>query len=131
MELSQIRALRVDQVGSLIRPAALREALIAHRAGSSTDEQLTGAQDEAVRSVVARQEAIGFPILTDGEYRRDNFQESFAKSTTGWAGDDVAVVSRQPVAGRLKLTRNTILDEYRFTASIARNPVKVTVISPD
>jgi 5-methyltetrahydropteroyltriglutamate--homocysteine methyltransferase len=131
MDLRQIRTARVDQVGSLIRLEPLRQALIAHQEGRLGDKELHAAQDDAVRAVITRQESIGFPIVTDGEFRRENFQESFARSTSGWGGDATAIVTRQPVAGRLKLTHNTILDEYRFSASVASNPVKVTVISPD
>ena len=131
MEAARLRTLRVDQVGSLIRPEALREAIDRLGRGDATQDELRAAQDAAVRAVIARQEAIDFPIMTDGEFRRVNFQESFARSTSGWGGDGVAVVSRQPVVAPLRLVHNTILDEYLFTRSVARRPVKVTVISPD
>jgi 5-methyltetrahydropteroyltriglutamate--homocysteine methyltransferase len=40
-------------------------------------------QDRAVREVVARQESIGLPVITDGEYRRLNWQVSFSE-VEGW-----------------------------------------------
>src|SRR5581483_6932956 len=124
---------RVDQVGSLLRPSWLKDVYARHGRGEATDEELRAAQDEAVRAVVARQEAIGFPIVTDGELRRLNFQDSFSVSVSGFAatpstaqfheqrveggrpgqrwdpgyvGEGPAVVHRRPVVERIALARN-------------------------
>jgi hypothetical protein len=75
---------RVDQNGSLVAPKALQEMFARHARGQATDAQLRGAQDEAIRDVVSKQEAIGWPIITDGELRRRNFQESFSAAVTGF-----------------------------------------------
>jgi 5-methyltetrahydropteroyltriglutamate--homocysteine methyltransferase len=40
---------------------------------------LTQAQDEAIRQVIAQQDAHHLPVVTDGEYRRINFMASFAQ----------------------------------------------------
>src|SRR5437867_2166393 len=77
--------LRVDQVGSLLRPQGLKDAYAQHERGDLTADGLREAQDRAVRDAVARQEAIGFPIVTDGEFRRLNFQDSFSASVSGFA----------------------------------------------
>ncbi|HZT06099.1 MAG TPA: methionine synthase [Chloroflexota bacterium] len=149
---------RVDQVGSLLRPSWLKDVYARHGRGEATDEELRAAQDEAVRAVVARQEAIGFPIVTDGELRRLNFQDSFSVSVSGFAatpstaqfheqrveggrpgqrwdpgyvGEGPAVVHRRPVVERIALARNLPLEEFRFTHAIAHAPVKVTLIGPD
>ena len=42
------------------------------------------AQDAAIRDVIQQQEAHGFPIVTDGEFRRHSFQESFSECVTGF-----------------------------------------------
>src|SRR6266852_4269030 len=104
-EPNELSHLRADQVGSLIRPEALRAA-----------------QDAAIRQVVAQQEALGFPIVTDGEFRRVLFQESFARSTSGWGGPPGLSV-RTPVTAPLRLVHNTILDEYAFAHAVAKRPV--------
>ncbi|HLI09544.1 MAG TPA: hypothetical protein VKV40_23480 [Ktedonobacteraceae bacterium] len=75
---SQLRSMRVDQVGSLLRPAALKDAFLRHEQGMVTDEALTQAQDEAIQQVIAQQEAHHLPVITDGEFRRINFMASFA-----------------------------------------------------
>ena len=46
-------------------------------------ETLERAQDIAVADVVAKQERIGLPVVSDGEYRRLNFQVSFS-IVDGW-----------------------------------------------
>src|SRR4051812_19825179 len=53
--------------------------------GSVSPEELREGQDRAVREVIARQEAIGLPVVNDGEYRRlTGFQDSFAGAVTGF-----------------------------------------------
>ena len=53
--------------------------------GEVTDAELAAAQDDAIRDVIKEQEAIGFPVLTDGEFRRRNFQDSFGAAVSGFA----------------------------------------------
>jgi 5-methyltetrahydropteroyltriglutamate--homocysteine methyltransferase len=150
-----LRRLRVDQVGGLAAPSRLRQVLAQYKAGKSSHEELERAKDEAVRQVIATQESIGFPILTDGELRRRNFQESFSESVTGFdvAAEDKsmegvsakpleraeqnfsapgpAIVTRRRVVERLRLARNVPLQEYAFSSRLVSSPVKVTVLSPD
>ena len=116
------------------------------------------AQDAAIREVIQKQEAHGFPVVTDGEFRRHNFQESFSQCVTGFdvpknislyyekrdlnetpleraeqnfdeAGP--AIVTRRGTIERLKLTRNLPLTEYRCAQAVAKVPAKVTVLGPD
>jgi 5-methyltetrahydropteroyltriglutamate--homocysteine methyltransferase len=153
-----METLRVDQVGSLLRPAALKEAYARHSQGAVSDAELRLAQDDAVRAAIARQEALDYPVLTDGELRRLNFQDSFASSVSGFAatsntidfheqrvaggapgqrwdpgysGAGPAVMHRRPAAERLRLIRNQPLEEYRFASGLTARPVKVTLIGPD
>src|SRR5689334_3791851 len=112
-EANELGNLRVDQVGSLIRPERLRETVARHRGGEASDEELRAEQDAAVREVIAQQEALGYPIVTDGEFRRFLFQETFGRSTSGWDGPPTLSV-RTPVAAPLRLTHNRLLDEFAF-----------------
>jgi len=123
--------LRVDQVGSLLRPPELIEVFKLYARGEASDEQLRRAQDQSIRQLVAKQESRGFPILTDGEHRRRNFQDSFGASVAGFADSLLAVRDRQPTMERLRLVNNRPLEEFRFIHSIATKPVKVTLIGPD
>lgn len=78
------RTCRVDQVGSLLRPQGLKDAYARHGNGEISDDELTRTQDESVKALIAKQEAHGLSILTDGEYRRLNFQDSFVESVAGF-----------------------------------------------
>jgi len=154
---SDLQHLRIDQVGSLLRPAELKAVWEKHQAGQATADELRAAQDEAIRSVVARQEAADYPVVTDGEFRRLNFQDSFSASVSGFAparpistttrdDSDEAVrgwnpgyagapspgtLLRRPAIERIRGTRNLPLEEYRFTSALTTRPVKVALISPD
>jgi 5-methyltetrahydropteroyltriglutamate--homocysteine methyltransferase len=145
--------LRVDLVGSFLRPGSLRAAFSAYGAGMLAPEDLRGAQDAAIRGLIATQERHGLPIVTDGEFRRRQFMESFAEvaGTEPWRKALVASAAarieanpapeplqqehgnevRRPVTQRLRLTRNAPLDEYAFAAKVAKKPVKVSIIGPD
>src|SRR5579862_4164180 len=79
-----LRTLRVDQNGSLIRPLPLLDAFEQHAHGRAGEPELRAAQDEAIRAVIRKQEAIGLPIVSDGEFRRRNFQESFSTAVSGY-----------------------------------------------
>ena len=153
----ELHTLRVDQVGGLVGPAPLLDAIRRHRSGELDDGQLRRAQDDAVRYVLQRQQDLGYPILSDGELRRANFQESFGSAVSGYyipqgtedfrrqtlnpepltrseqdfAGPGPAVLTRRPVSERLQLVRNVPLEEYRFASAATPRPVKVTLIGPD
>src|SRR5438132_13094807 len=111
----ELASLRVDHVGSLHRPDKLKEVIERHERGAATDEELRDAEDEAIREAVAGQEAVHFPIVTDGEFRRVTFMDSFAWSVTGFEGEGRAMVDRLAAVERLRMVRNQPLEEVRFT----------------
>jgi 5-methyltetrahydropteroyltriglutamate--homocysteine methyltransferase len=158
--LRELRRLRVDQIGSLAAPASLQALFDRNTRGEVTDDDLRAAQDDAIRDVIRKQEAIGLPIVTDGEFRRRNFQDSFGAAVSGYvvpdnlkqsyvdrheeitkgafqrAEQDFAaagppVAQRSAVAERIKLVRNVPLDEYLAAGPFASVPVKETLVSAD
>ena len=147
--------MRVDQVGSLLRPENLKAAFMRHATNQMPREDLTAAQDAAIRELIAKEEAHGLPVVTDGEYRRLNWQVSFSE-VAGWdmwntswmnfrqnpgniaptetplhKGEDAVLSFQTPVTEKLRLLRSFPLDEYRFAASVARRPVKIPLMGPD
>jgi 5-methyltetrahydropteroyltriglutamate--homocysteine methyltransferase len=156
---AELATIRTDVVGSLLRPAAVKDARIAFDDGKITAEALHAVEDEAVRDAVRLQENAGLDVVTDGEMRRLNFQDSFGASVEGYdaarstlkvyerrvegsapgqrweiptmhqAG--TAVSHRRPAKSRLKLAHNVPLEEYRFVSKVAKKPVKVSLIGPD
>ena len=77
-------AIRIDHIGSLVRPARLKDVFARYDRNQASKQELTQAQDEAIRDIIAKQVAHGFPVVTDGEFRRHSFQESFSECVTGF-----------------------------------------------
>jgi len=150
-----LRSLRVDLVGSLLRPQAVKDAFAAYGAGTVKEAELKQVQDAAIRAVVAKQIAHDLPIIVDGEFRRTAFMESFSvvagveewqtgvktyyealkrtdsADTSTHKGQDPILLNRKRVTGKLKLLRNALRDDYRFAQNLTDRPVKVTLIGPD
>lgn len=74
---------RADQVGSLLRPASLLAARDAFERGAMTLDNLHLAEDAAIASVARQQEQLGFDVVVDGEFRRENWWIDFARSLRG------------------------------------------------
>src|SRR4051794_29048309 len=62
-----------EPVGSLPRPSSLQAAYAEYDAGKITRDQLEAEQDDAVADSIARGEATGAPIISDGEQRWSSF----------------------------------------------------------
>jgi len=158
--MKDLASIRNDVVGSLLRPARLKEARVGYDDGKITLDQLRAVEDEGIREAVRLQEQLGLDVVTDGEYRRLNFQDSFGESVSGYdagratldfyehrvegsrplqrweipnSGEvkGTAVSQRRPVVARLSLARNVPVEEYRFLSQVARKPGKVALIGPD
>src|SRR5512138_72148 len=147
-----MQATRVDHVGSLLRPGYLKDAFQRFARQELSKEDLAAVQDRAIVEAVRRQESIGLPVITDGEYRRLNWQVSFSE-VEGWdmwrtswdnfrrnpenrapgvapltRGEDAVLSFRTPVTARLSLKTNFPLREFEF---IRRPTAKVTLMGPD
>jgi methionine synthase II (cobalamin-independent) len=158
--MKDLASIRNDVVGSLLRPARLKEARMHYDEGRQSLAELRSVEDQCIRDAVRLQEEAGLKIVTDGEYRRLNFQDSFGESVSGfdagrpslkfyvdriegsnplqrWEIPDggenkaTAVAQRRPVVEKLRLSRNAPLEEYRFVSQVAQIPVKITLIGPD
>ena len=158
--MKELARIRNDVVGSLLRPARLKEARVTYDDGKITLDQLRVTEDEGIREAVRLQEQLGLDVVTDGEYRRLNFQDSFGESVSGYdagratldfyehrvegsrplqrweipnSGEvkGTAVAQRRPVAEKIRLARNVPVEEYRFLSQVAGKPGKVALIGPD
>jgi len=146
---------RIDHVGSLLRPKALIEAFRQFARNEMRPDFFEAAQDDAIREVVAKQEAHGIPFVTDGEFRRLSWQVSFSE-VSGWdlwdiswkgflknpgnispsekpltKGEDAVVSFRTAATARLKLKSSFPLKELKFLKSAAKAPAKITLMGPD
>ena len=151
-----LRTLRVDQNGSLIRPAPVLDAFERHAHGRASDDELRAVQDQAIRAAIRRQEAIGLPVvigwrvpaaqfpgkLRQGRVRlrragagRDahrlaRAQSPLHRTEQNFDAAGPAITTRRPVTERLRFKHNVLLEEYRFASSVATRPVKVPSSAP-
>jgi 5-methyltetrahydropteroyltriglutamate--homocysteine methyltransferase len=70
---TRVKIPRSDVVGSLLRPAYLRETRQGVHEGRVSAAELHAAEDRAVREAIALQEAAGLDVITDGEFRRQSW----------------------------------------------------------
>ena len=134
---------RVEHVGSFLRPERLLDAARRHKAGRIDGERLREIQDDCVREIVAFQESIALPTITDGEFRRRSWSAGFIDAVEGFGLRDgtltfrnqtsVVGVAASPYAkAPLRRSRRIVADDYRFLKSVVRRGVpKVTIAAPD
>lgn len=156
--MKPLSKIRTDVVGSLLRPKDIKEAYAQRDQGKISAEDLRQRENDAIREAVRLQEQVGLDVVTDGEFRRLNFQDSFAASVTGFDArrldlafmeslsregkplqrwdpyqvpEGAALLQRRPVSQKLRLVRNLPLEEFRFVNQITHKPAKVSLIGPD
>ncbi|MCQ2235660.1 MAG: 5-methyltetrahydropteroyltriglutamate--homocysteine S-methyltransferase [Bacteroidales bacterium] len=66
-----------DFVGSFLRPQKLKEARVNYASGIISHDELTAIENEAIVDVVNKQKALGYRIISDGEFRRTYWHLDF------------------------------------------------------
>lgn len=134
---------RVEHVGSFVRPEALLNAVRGHKAGKVSAAELKNTQDQCIRGIVAFQESIGLPSVTDGEFRRRSWSAGFIDAIDGFGLRDgtlsfrdetrvVGIASSPYAKAPLRRKSRIVADDYRFLKSIVKRGVpKVTIAAPD
>ena len=61
---------RADQVGSLLRTPAIKDARLRRERGDIDAAALAAVEDSEIRALIAAQERAGLQSITDGEFRR-------------------------------------------------------------
>ena len=132
---------RADMVGSLLRTAPLKEARAKHAKGEITAAQLKAVEDEEIRKLVAKQEAVGLKLATDGEFRRAWWHFDFFWGLKGcervtldhgikFHGVETKAESLK-VTGKLDFpTDHPMLEHFRFLKSVTKVTPKMTIPSP-
>lgn len=138
---SQPRTYRAEVVGSLLRPAYVKDAFERFERGEIDHAELTAAQDRAAREAIALQEECGIDVITDGEVRRRFWFDPLTASLSGYnpainapvpfsAGGDrpAEPPPKLPaVTERLGIHHNLPLQEYTFLRANTDLPVKTTI----
>jgi 5-methyltetrahydropteroyltriglutamate--homocysteine methyltransferase len=132
---------RADHVGSLLRPAELKEARARRQSGEIDSGELKAAEDRAITALIAKQSEVGLRSATDGEFRRSMWHFDFLERLDGCepftpehgiAFKGVATKAKGVrVVGKLGFSGHPMLDHFRFLRehTTAATP-KMTIPSP-
>ena len=131
---------RADQVGSLLRSAPLKAARDKRVHGDISVAELEAIEDEEIRKLIAKQEAIGLEGVTDGEYRRSWWHYDFLWNLDGveriaveqgiqFAG--VQTKAEAPhVMSKIGFTGHPFVDHFKFLKANTKKTAKQTIPSP-
>lgn len=133
---------RADMVGSLLRSKRLAEARSRHDKGEVDATALRQIEDEEIKALVRKQEAIGLQAVTDGEFRRSWWHYDFLWNLDGvqkvaleqgiqFAG--VQTKAEAPrVTGKIGFSNHPHLEHFKSLNSIVSpgHVAKMTIPSP-
>ena len=134
-----------DHVGSLLRPVEVVTGREAFARGAIDAERLRAVEDAAIRDVVAGQERVGLAIVTDGEFRRENWYADFigrldgveiraAEQNPAFAHDPNKAVHYVPknvvTVAPLRRPEPILVRDYNFVADATERTAKITIPSP-
>ena len=131
---------RADHVGSLLRPAAVKEARAKHAAGAISAAELKAIEDREIERIVKKQEEIGLQLATDGELRRSWWHFDFYTGLDGVElyetshGIQFAGVTTKSqsirVVSKIGFSGHAQIDHFRFLKSKARVAAKMCIPAP-
>jgi methionine synthase II (cobalamin-independent) len=132
---------RADHIGSLLRPATLRQAFRDRNGGKLGREEFRAIQDAAIRDIVKLQEGVGLEVANDGEFRRGSYWGRFVELTEGLAVKQAVFTFHDEqghqldftaphVSGKVRRGRSIAVDEVAFVRGLTRAITKVTLPSP-
>jgi 5-methyltetrahydropteroyltriglutamate--homocysteine methyltransferase len=131
---------RADHVGSLLRPAALKEAREKRAKGEITSAELAAIEDREIENVIRKQEEVGLRSITDGEFRRSWWHLDFLWGLDGveryvmdqgiaFSGAQTRAEGAR-VTGKLAFSGHPMLAHFKFVAAHARRMPKITIPAP-
>ncbi|UPO88625.1 5-methyltetrahydropteroyltriglutamate--homocysteine S-methyltransferase [Niallia sp. Man26] len=132
---------RADQVGSLLRSEAIKQARLQRAADEITAEQLREIEDTEIARIVEKQKEVGLQAVTDGEFRRAwwhfDFLEDLQGVTGYQAGSGIQFKQKQTKSRSIKVTsklgfdKHPFLEDFKFLQQAAGDhTAKMTVPSP-
>jgi 5-methyltetrahydropteroyltriglutamate--homocysteine methyltransferase len=132
---------RADHVGSLLRPAALKDARSARERGEITADRLRSVEDEAILRIIARQAEVGLQDATDGEFRRAMWHFDFLEQLDGvesfhaahgiaFKGGIETQAKGLRVTGKVCFSGHPMIGHFEFLRDHTRAVPKMTIPSP-
>jgi methionine synthase II (cobalamin-independent) len=131
---------RADHVGSLLRPAALKQARERRAKGEIDAAELKAVEDREIERVIKKQEEVGLQSITDGEFRRSWWHLDFLWGLDGIdkhvmeAGVAFAGVATRnegvKIAGKIGFSGHPMLEHFKFVAAHTKRTPKITIPAP-
>jgi len=131
---------RADHVGSLLRPAAIKEARAKRERNEITAEALRAVEDREIENAIKKQERIGLKLATDGEFRRSWWHFDFFRGlhgvtfyTTDHGIQFHGVQTKAEtikIDGKVAFVGHPMLDHFKFLKAHARVTPKMTIPAP-
>ncbi|HEX4041960.1 MAG TPA: 5-methyltetrahydropteroyltriglutamate--homocysteine S-methyltransferase [Xanthobacteraceae bacterium] len=130
---------RADHVGSLLRPAALKQARVKQERGEISADALRAVEDREIEKVIKKQEEAGLSLATDGEFRRAWWHFDFFRGLDGvsfYAMDAIrfhGVLTKAEgikITGKIGFSGHPMLEHFKFLKSHTRVTPKMTIPAP-
>jgi len=132
---------RADEVGSLLRTAALKDARAKREKGQTTLDELQKVEDEEIKRIIRKQEEVGLQLATDGEFRRSWWHFDFFWGLRGCErvvldhGIQFHGMQTKPeslrVTGKLDFPADhPMLGHFKFLKANTKVTPKMTIPSP-
>jgi 5-methyltetrahydropteroyltriglutamate--homocysteine methyltransferase len=139
---------RAEIIGSLLRPAELKQARRQWENGQLSTRNFKRLEDRAVDEALALQEQAEVDVVTDGEMRRTHFIAPLTDVISGvkqipaftrvWKrphepghlAEQTEIQVQYAVVEKIRRLRSLTTEEFTYARSRARKPLKVTLPSP-
>lgn len=134
---------RYDFVGSFLRPDQLKQARADFEAGTITKEQLTAVEDDCIRDLITKTKALGYHVITDGEFRRSTWHLDFMWGFEGIVHEktvegnttfdaETAMIDDTFLVGKISVKNHPFVEHFKFVKSFEdENTIaKQTIPSP-
>jgi 5-methyltetrahydropteroyltriglutamate--homocysteine methyltransferase len=132
---------RADHVGSLLRPAELKQARARHESGEIGADELRDIEDRTIKALIAKQAQIGLGSATDGEFRRAMWHFDFLERLDGCEPytPNIGIAFKGTmtkakgvrVVGRVGFSGHPMIEHFRFLKEHTTGAMpKMTIPSP-
>jgi 5-methyltetrahydropteroyltriglutamate--homocysteine methyltransferase len=135
---------RADHVGSLLRPAELKNAREKAKSGALSASQLKEIEDRQIKKAIAMQEAAGLQAVSDGEFRRAFWhvdfltgfdgivatQGQYALKFHGEGGAEGETKSMMVVNGKVKRSKPIMVGPFKFLKANTSKTAKLCIPAP-
>ena len=115
---------KYDIVGSFLRPEYLKNAREQHAGRKITAKELEKVENDAITDLIAKQKAVGLPVITDGEFRRSTWHLDFMWAFQGVGHErtkdgipfhgEPAMIDDTFLTGKVSVDSHPFVEHFKF-----------------